>query len=72
MIGCFSNVTGPAIWALVTSLTIQVFGLTPSVGQGIGVLVLLLLVIMSYLILWPVSDRPRAWQGSDRTGTDSA
>ena len=46
-------------------MTIQVFGLTPRVGQGIGVLVLLLLILASYGILRPISDQPRAWHGAD-------
>jgi UMF1 family MFS transporter len=62
MVGRFSAITGPVIWAAVTFLTIQVAGMLPRVGQGIGVLVLLLLVIVSYRILQPVSDQPRAWR----------
>lgn len=65
MVGRFSAITGPIIWALVTFLTIQQFGLLPRVGQGIGILVLMLLMIISYLILRPVSDEPREWQGTD-------
>ena len=65
MVGRFSNITGPAIWALVTYLTIDRLGLQPRVGQGIGVLVLLMLVILSYVILQPVSDQPRVWEGAD-------
>ena len=72
MVGRFSNITGPAIWALVTALTIDLLGLEPRVGQGIGVLVLLALVITSYVILRPVSDQPRAWQGTDLHGPDAA
>ncbi len=72
MVGRFSAITGPAIWALMTWLTIQVFGLAPRVGQGIGVLVLLVLVIASYAILRPVSDEPRAWQGADLAPADAA
>jgi MFS transporter, UMF1 family len=61
MVGRFSAITGPIIWAAVTYLTIQVGGMLPRVGQGIGVLVLLLLVFISYRILQPVSDHPRDW-----------
>lgn len=61
MVGRFSAITGPLIWAIVTYLTIQIGGMLPRVGQGIGVLVLLLLVLLSYRILQPVSDEPRTW-----------
>jgi UMF1 family MFS transporter len=61
MMGRFSSITGPLIWAFVFWLTIQVFRLPPQVGQGIGVLVLLSLVAVSYLILRPVTDTPRDW-----------
>jgi MFS transporter, UMF1 family len=65
MVGRFSAITGPVIWAIVTYLTIQVFELQPRVGQGIGVLVLLALIVISYVILQPVSDQPRVWEGGD-------
>ena len=61
MVGRFSAVTGPLIWAIVTRVTINTFGLPPHVGQGIGVLVLLVLIVVSYVILRPVSDAPRDW-----------
>ncbi len=60
MVGRFSAVTGPLIWAIVLRLT-NVFGLPPSVGEGIGVLVLLALILVSYVILKPVTDEPRDW-----------
>jgi MFS transporter, UMF1 family len=65
MVGRFSAITGPIIWAIVTFVTIQAFQLPPAVGQGIGVLVLLGLILISYVILRPVSDAPRQWQGAD-------
>jgi hypothetical protein len=49
------------IWAIVTRLTIGMLGLLPHVGQGIGVLVLLALIAISYAILQPVTDTPRDW-----------
>jgi len=68
MVGRFSAITGPLIWAIVTRVTIGTFGLEPNVGQGIGVLVLLVLIIVSYVILQPVTDAPRDWQSlSERT-----
>jgi MFS transporter, UMF1 family len=65
MVGRFSAITGPIIWAAVTFITIQMLDLQPRVGQGIGVLVLLLLIVISYVILRPVSDQPREWIGAD-------
>ncbi len=62
MVGRFSAITGPLIWAIVTRVTINGLGLAPNVGQGIGVLVLLALIAVSYVILQPVSDEPRDWQ----------
>jgi UMF1 family MFS transporter len=61
MVGRFSAITGPLIWAIVTRLTITMLGMSPQVGQGIGVLVLLVLIVISYVILQPVSDAPRDW-----------
>jgi MFS transporter, UMF1 family len=61
MVGRFSAVTGPLIWAGVTAVTIRTLGLEPKVGQGIAVLVLLSMVLVSYAILRPVSDTPRKW-----------
>ncbi len=65
MVGRFSAITGPGIWAGITFLTVQKLGLEPRVGQGIGILTLLLLVATSYVILRKVSDAPRVWSGSD-------
>jgi UMF1 family MFS transporter len=65
MVGRFSAITGPLIWAGVTFLTITMLELQPHVGQGIGVLTLLVLVIISYTILQKVSDAPRKWTGRD-------
>jgi UMF1 family MFS transporter len=65
MVGRFSAITGPLIWAAMTSLTIRTLGLSPAVGQGISVLVLMTMVIVSFVILRKVSDAPRAWEGED-------
>jgi UMF1 family MFS transporter len=66
MVGRFSAVTGPLIWALVTGLTINIFHLRPLAGQGIAILVLLLLMLLSYWILQPVSDHRREWDAPQR------
>jgi MFS transporter, UMF1 family len=65
MVGRFSAITGPLIWSGMAFVTIGRLGLEPRVGQGIGVLALLILVIISYVILQRVSDQPRVWRGSD-------
>jgi MFS transporter, UMF1 family len=72
MVGRFSAITGPIIWAAVTYLTIQVWGVEPRVGQGIGVLVLTAMIIASYVILGPISDAPRDWSSADRGDDDDA
>ena len=61
MVGRFSAVTGPLVWAGVTAVTIRMLGLEPKVGQGIAVLVLLTMILVSYAILRPVTDTPRNW-----------
>ena len=66
MVGRFSAITGPILWAASTYLCIQVFDLTPRVGQGISVLVLMLMVVLSYFILQPISDEPREWKTEEQ------
>jgi UMF1 family MFS transporter len=61
MVGRFSAVTGPLLWGGVSWLAISVFGFPPQVGQGIAVLTLLVLIVISYVILQPVSDVPPDW-----------
>ena len=63
MVGRFSAITGPVIWAVGTSVGISAFGMSPVAAEGLAVLVLLLLVVVSYIILQPVSDEPRDWSG---------
>jgi UMF1 family MFS transporter len=66
MVGRFSAITGPIIWAGVTALTIQRWNMEPRVGQGIGVIVLLGMILISYAILRPVTDEARVWSAEDR------
>jgi MFS transporter, UMF1 family len=70
MVGRFSAITGPILWAIVTSALIK-GGATPLMAQGIAVLVLLALVIVSYVILRPVSDTPaRSQEERESNGCD--
>ena len=64
MVGRFSAITGPLIWGLVLTATNN-SGLPVAVGQGIGILVLLLVIMIGYFILRPVTDTPRVWTGTD-------
>lgn len=61
MVGRFSAIIGPGIWAFVAWLFIGQLGMAPTKGQGIGVLVLLGMVLLSRWILGPVSDEKRDW-----------
>ncbi len=73
MVGRFSAVTGPALWALVTHfmnrmlvregsvVSFQKKAEIARISQSVAVLVLLLMVIVSYLILRRVSDQPPRW-----------
>lgn len=60
MVGRFSAITGPASWALIFWFTVQVLGLEPRVGQGVGILVLVLQMAIAWIILRKVPDRPPA------------
>lgn len=61
MVGRFSAITGPVVWAAVAWLCIGQLGMAPAVGQGIGVLVLLGFIFVARWILGPVTDEPRDW-----------
>lgn len=63
MVGRFSAITGPLIWGLVVGI---LFKGNPDLGQPIAVMVLLGLIIISYLILKPVTDEPRNWSPEER------
>jgi UMF1 family MFS transporter len=64
MVGRFSAITGPFLWGLVVSRAIAA-GAPVQRGQGYAVLTLLAMIIVSFIILRPVSDTPRVWTGSD-------
>ncbi len=65
MVGRFSAITGPIIWAAVTTFAVRILGLTPLTGQGLSILILMLLVLISYFILRTVSDAPRDWSDAE-------
>jgi UMF1 family MFS transporter len=63
MVGRFSAITGPLVWALVVG---AIFAGNPDLGQPIGVLILMLFIILSLVILRPVSDAKRVWSAEER------
>ena len=61
MVGRFSAVTGPALWGLTTYITVERMGMPAITGQAIAILTLLAMVVVSVIILRPVTDAPRDW-----------
>ena len=61
MVGRFSAVTGPALWGFTTWLTVEIGGMPELTGEAIAVVSLLVMVIVSMMILRPVTDTPRDW-----------
>jgi UMF1 family MFS transporter len=72
MVGRFSAITGPVIWAAVAWICIGRLGMSPEKGQGIGVVVLLGLIVISRWILGPVTDTPRNWDALRRAASGEA
>jgi UMF1 family MFS transporter len=62
MVGRFAAITGPLLWALIvgTLLAGQPY------AQSVGVLVLMVMLIISFFILRPVTDEPRNWSPEER------
>ena len=54
MVGRFSAIAGPGIWALTTYIFVEQTGLAPQQGGAIAILVLLGMVVLSYWILRPI------------------
>jgi MFS transporter, UMF1 family len=57
MVGRFSAITGPLLWAAIYYLAVVRGGVAPLTGQALAIVSLLVMVIVSYVILRPVSDR---------------
>jgi len=66
MVGRFSAVSGPLLWSLATYLAVERGGLPPLTGQSIAIVTLLLMVIISFVILRPVTDERRDWEALGR------
>jgi MFS transporter, UMF1 family len=61
MVGRFSAVTGPLLWSATTYIAVERGGLHELTGQAIAIVTLLLMVLISFVILRPVTDAPRRW-----------
>jgi UMF1 family MFS transporter len=70
MVGRFSAITGPLVWAVSTSVATRwikaanpdaASAVVARTAQGAGVLVLLCLMLAGFFILQKVDDRPRPW-----------
>jgi UMF1 family MFS transporter len=61
MVGRFSAIAGPFIWANVASIATVSFGVTPARAQGFNILILLLFIVIARWIMGPVTDTPRDW-----------
>lgn len=62
MVGRFSAIAGPFIWANVASLATGRFGMAPARAQGLNILVLLIFIGIARWIIAPVTDAPRDWR----------
>jgi len=61
MVGRFSAITGPVLWAATTYLTVERGGASELTGQAWAILALLAMVIVSFVILRKVTDEKRDW-----------
>jgi UMF1 family MFS transporter len=61
MVGRFSAITGPVLWAATTYITVERGGLSELAGQAWAIITLLLMVVVSCVILRKVTDEKRDW-----------
>jgi UMF1 family MFS transporter len=61
MVGRFSAILGPLLWAGVMWVAVDQVGLARLTGQGVSLAVLMLMIIVSWRILRRVDDAPRDW-----------
>ena len=61
MVGRFSAIIGPLLWGGIFEL-MKALGYPELVGQGVGLIMLLIMVLVSRSILRKVDDRPRDWE----------
>jgi MFS transporter, UMF1 family len=61
MVGRFSAITGPVLWAATTYLVVQRGHASELTGQAWAILTLLAMVVLSVVILRKVTDEKRNW-----------
>jgi len=61
MVGRFSAITGPVLWAATTYITVERGGMSELTGQAWAIITLLLMVVVSIGILRKVTDEKRDW-----------
>jgi UMF1 family MFS transporter len=66
MVGRFSAITGPMLWAATTWLLVERGGASELTGQACAILLLLAMVVASAVILRPVTDEKRDWNALSR------
>jgi UMF1 family MFS transporter len=71
MVGRFSAIVGPIIWANVARVATGSFGVAPAKAQGLNILVLLSFIFIARWILGPVTDTPRDWTALRAAGTST-
>lgn len=62
MVGRFSAVTGPLLWSAIVYFAVQRSGLPVLTGQAFALSSLLVMVLIGWKILRPVTDAPRDWE----------
>lgn len=68
MVGRFSAIAGPFLWGAIVHLAVDGFGASALTGQGWAILSLLVMTLVGYVILRPVSDEHRDWEKPAEAG----
>ena len=68
MVGRFSAITGPFIWATIAHIATTRFGLPVAKAQGLNILVLLAFIVIARWIIAPVTDAPRGSPAAGAAG----
>jgi UMF1 family MFS transporter len=72
MVGRFSAITGPVLWAATTYLVVERAGMAELTGQAWAILTLLAMVVASFVILRKVTDTPSVPAPGSGAASDAA